>query len=73
MGVPFFSVIGSLVVGFLVVSSAFGDLSSPSTSWSWVPSIDFSYGLINLEDVNIVRMTVMVYSVNIMMLSETRG
>ena len=47
VGVPFCSVIGSLVAGFLVVSSAFGDLSSPSTSWSRVPSIDFSYGLMS--------------------------
>ena len=70
VSVPFFLVISSLVVGSLVVGLAFG---SPSTSWSWVSSIYLSYDLINLEDVNIVRMTVMVYSVNIIMLSESRG
>ena len=70
MSAPFFSVISSLVASSLVVGSAFG---FPSTSWTWVSSINLSYGLISLKDVNIVRMTVMVYSVNIMMLSETRG
>ena len=58
MSVPFFSVISSLAVGSLVVGSVFGDLSSPSKSWSWASSINFSSGLISLEDVNIVRMTV---------------
>ena len=42
----------------LVVSSAFGYLSSPSKSLFWVSSTDFSSGLINLEDVNIVKMIV---------------
>ena len=58
MSVPFFSVISSLEVGSLVVSLVLGDLSSPSKSWSWVSSIDFSSGLINLEDVNKVYITV---------------
>ena len=43
---------------FSCVCSAFSNLSSPPTSWSWVSSINFSYGLISLEDVNIVKMTV---------------